>query len=977
MIDISSLSFPENLKTIEYVHVENIWRLMNSSECSEEVLKTYDLMHNDENDEYGKVFLEAVQSEAGFGRYYATGSLIRHRRKLRHFLTNNQYVELDIRASNPSIMLSLVESVELDVPFLRAYVLNRDAFHEHIHEAFSADVWQRRNQHGDQYSPKLFINSYLNGSREIFDVLKEDNDFTIQLTGLLRDIRNSIGELFGRFDNVPYNKNSHCPRGSKVSMILLTCESYIIVKCIELLAEMGHINTQGDYYECGYGYDGIFFQQRDGNVDEIIVAFNRFTTRLGFKYVTFKAKELEEYELSVPTIRDGEERVPRLGTIITTRKSILRYPTGQGKTYRSLNYACYNFERVLVLVHRQTLALDIKKNYPQFTCYIESGNERGRINADKQIICINSLYRLGTQLANYEIIIIDEISSVLKQMIQMEMTVVNMQFVEALFKKDDLRIICMDALIAEKELSFLSKYGNFQLCSPDILQTPTRVVHVIENSELLLSMFKRDALCGMRVWIAHSMNIEKMEGVLQSLQVPYLHVTRFNKHEVTIESLQQYNVLAFSPCIDAGVDITFYDNNVRIQHFQRGYGLFYMGTSTPQQAVQMLGRDRACTEFYVSTFGRNNKSVLETRSDFKNYVKERGRLIQFYNLTTFIDDEFNVNLVENFQFDLAYLCNQTVMESKRHKYYMYLKFYFCLNGWKTTLKRYDEEEIDNLIDKAKKEGMYNEYCSISESPIRPNFEPEDKSREATHSRLCERITEVYRLEDKYPDASNYEDENSYEEASFEKRRELLLCLNESFRPISFDYIKHWRENRSKYYVQREIFDMFMGKKTPPHFQFEYSGPSFHEIVNVVFLIIRNLGFNANRSEIALGEYNEFRVPKRVALKGKHFTEFLSDKSGLHIVKTDSQARLVNLIASKNLEDGVIMNDETLFPFHSPDEKVTCNRCFKQHKLKYPHRCRNTIGYTWVLVAGVRQQVCVYCNEAVVRNLKRHSARCRH
>jgi len=921
-------------------------------------------------------YLDFNQSKYGTGRFYARGSLIRQRRVHRHFLTNGLYSEIDIVASNPSIALTLVERLGYALPHLEMYLANREEFHAHIYSHRDERFWSQSTQDGNIYSPKLLVNSYLNGSRQIFRELVQTGPISEQLSGLLRDLKRAAHVINSEYSFVECDEQAHNVVGSRVSHVLLTVEAYLVSRLIEYLYYRDVIQKKGEYYDCGYAYDGLFLPHQVGrDPNEVAAMCSQYCQTMGFHRIKLKAKMMSPHVLNIPRLMEFPVMVPRLGTIVNRHKAVIKYPTGRGKTYRSIRYACYNFETVLIIVHRQTLALDLKKNYPQFSCYLETEDDCSRINADKQIICINSLHRLAATINKYKIVIVDEINSILRQIVSMKMNPISVKFFERILLKDELRVLCLDALVSFKEEEFLAKYGNFQFCVPHEIQVPRAKVTIIDNKKYLLTLAKQDALSGVKLWIAHSMGIEKMEGFLQSLNLPYLHVTKFTKDTVSVEDFRRYDIVAFSPCIDAGVDITFFEEGVRMQHFERGYGLFFTGTTTPQQAVQMLGRDRTCQDFRVCWYGTNTDTVFENRNEFKNYVKSRARLLQTYQLTTYVDNEFNVEVEEDFAFDVAYVSNQTSAECNSKNYGKNLKYYLAVNGWSINHPDLDEKEVDEGIKRAEIEGIRNEYRSIASAPVNHEFAYEDLSRAATHARLADSIARAFNFAASGPVPEEYETKEAYITARQQQRLDLLDCLNEEGDAISFDYIKYYRENRLKLFAQRELIDIWAGLKPHPTFRFEILEPSYQEKIAMLNVIVRTMGFNNERLVIPKDRIRIDDNAFSKALKGKKMLTYIMDVAGLYVLTSDQTCELVSTIGNNDIEPCRFHIENSPFSCHELGEKRICETCFKEYRSNYSHRCRVPAGFYFQMVAGERLRFCLKCRQAVRRNAVRHRRRC--
>ena len=104
-----------------------------------------------------------------------------------------------------------------------------------------------------------------------------------------------------------------------------------------------------------------------------------------------------------------EEMKKHLNTLMTTDVKVLniKSPYGTSKTQLMIKMIeMYNPKRILMLSYRQTLTLDLKKNFEPlgFEDYLT-----GNIEADRVIVQVESLLKLHTEsvVKQYDLVIMD------------------------------------------------------------------------------------------------------------------------------------------------------------------------------------------------------------------------------------------------------------------------------------------------------------------------------------------------------------------------------------------------------------------------------------------------------------------------------------------------------------------------------------------------------------------------------------------
>jgi hypothetical protein len=273
--------------------------------------------------------------------------------------------------------------------------------------------------------------------------------------GLKREMQSCLDFVFNEYKDTPYNENSFSPKGSRLTNVLLTVETKIVYDVMMYLSEQRYIKKAGQSFCCGYAYDGILVERGDFDLEVMRAVANEKISAMNFDYLEFCLKYPEvSPEFSHLRVTPGICRVPDLMPL-GKKKMLLKYPTGSGKTYQAVKYALTKFTRVLIIVHRQELARDIKKNYPEFSCYLGTPNEQKTVSADLQIVCLNSMDKL-TDPAKYDCVVADEVCSLLRQLVDMKISPIVFEMIRVYITHPTKTFIGMDALLCPTDIAFLN-----------------------------------------------------------------------------------------------------------------------------------------------------------------------------------------------------------------------------------------------------------------------------------------------------------------------------------------------------------------------------------------------------------------------------------------------------------------------------------------------------------------------------------------
>ncbi len=320
-----------------------------------------------------------------------------------------------------------------------------------------------------------------------------------------------------------------------------------------------------------------------------------------FHYATHSSADFETYD---------DFQQPIL-TIYDKRR------TGKGKTTSAMNYM-KRFRRVLLIHNRLTLDADYISKYPEFISYTKG------INQEKQTVCFNSLGKIDVQ--RYDLVIIDEIRSVLKQT-EMKDMMLSTHTLFNILENLKIPLIMLDANLTNRDIEFLRKYRpdpNAIIIHDDQLIPDKQVFMVHSKSEMaILSEINDSIERNEKIVIIYNRSIRDVNALLSMFEQRrrILHVNRMTRSSINMDTstwYDDYDVIAYSPTISEGVSIT----DPRFANV-RAFGLFTSTSCPAESASQMVARFRAITHYtiYVNTTNtRRTIPIFYTTQDVLNYM---------------------------------------------------------------------------------------------------------------------------------------------------------------------------------------------------------------------------------------------------------------------------------------------------------------------------------------------------------------------
>lgn len=320
--------------------------------------------------------------------------------------------------------------------------------------------------------------------------------------------------------------------------------------------------------------------------------------------------------------------------------------TGKGKTTCAMKYASY-YKKVLLIHHRLSLDSDYLKKYPEFSSYQKN------INQDKQTVCFNSLHKID--IYKYDLIIIDEVRSVLKQS-EMKNMMYSTHVLFNIFENTDTPLIMLDANMTENDIHFITEYRKDEerivIHDPITLESINKSIHLVkanDGREEVIRRMKQQVEQNKKVVLIYNIAIANVNAILNLFEDKrILHINRLTRKQENMDTdtwFDEYDVIAYSPTISEGVSIVD-------QRFKdvTAFGLFISSSSPAESASQMIARFRAIEQFIIhvdikpknSPLYYSEAHVLSSINNNLDLILKTSRInIQRQNgYMSVIDDEF-------------------------------------------------------------------------------------------------------------------------------------------------------------------------------------------------------------------------------------------------------------------------------------------------------------------------------------------------
>ena len=295
--------------------------------------------------------------------------------------------------------------------------------------------------------------------------------------------------------------------------------------------------------------------------------------------------------------------------------------------------------RVAILSFRQTFSKEVKANFPDFIVYNEV---EGLLTQDKIIVQIESLHRIYTKRAKFDVVILDESESIIEQFNSGLLK--NFAGSFAVFEwmlKYSAKIVCMDANLGDRTLNILAKMAPSPIhyIHNQCKNASNDTIYILANSRVNAAKWAYllidKILAGKRVVIttnafAFGRQIQKLIlnywGDRKLLRI-HLYSAETHQSEKTLhfsdvgKFWSQYDVLIYTPTITAGISF-------EKLHYDCLFSYMTAHSCNAETSVQMMGRVRNFSEktSYILV-DYNVEAYPTTRQEIKKwFFKSRGHI---------------------------------------------------------------------------------------------------------------------------------------------------------------------------------------------------------------------------------------------------------------------------------------------------------------------------------------------------------------
>jgi len=380
------------------------------------------------------------------------------------------------------------------------------------------------------------------------------------------------------------------------------------------------------------------------------------------------------------------------------------YDTGKTQILKSIiNY--YNPKKILFVSYRKTLTYDVRAKFASlnFKSYLTED-----LNSDRLIIQIESLHKLRNlddtfisddcdMIKNYDLIIIDEVESILNQFSSSTLRDVKKEtfqlFDDLLFAAD--KIITLDGDMNIRTYDFIASFGQMINIVNNTI-THNKIINVMKNNDDFLNMIYDDLNNNKKIAIA-SMSSNEVEKINDELKKRYpikniLIYTGLTSDEdkQALKNMdiifKDADVILYSPTITAGVsyDVISYND-----YFDCIYGVICCGSCSSRDFKQQLNRIRKIKNnvinvLNISPMKNNNNSSFFSFDDIKAELLTQNDIT--ITRQTQILYENNIKKVISKKvigkYDINYIHNITENKNNGNFYFMhYMELLFVNSGY--------------------------------------------------------------------------------------------------------------------------------------------------------------------------------------------------------------------------------------------------------------------------------------------------------
>jgi len=382
------------------------------------------------------------------------------------------------------------------------------------------------------------------------------------------------------------------------------------------------------------------------------------------------------------------------------------YDTGKTQFIKEI-IRTYNQRRILWVSYRKTLTHDITGNFEKefnFKSYLN-----GEFYANRLIIQIESLKKIdnnmGDEMPKYDLIIIDEVESILNQFNSKETFKGNQRdtynYLDAVLKNSIMnggKIITLDGDTSERTYTFIETYGK-PLNIVNTINFNTKKIKIVNdrtvfNNALFLALLEHKKII-MPV-------MSEKEAVFYETEIkqrhPNLKVMKYtgktgddDKAELKqiTKIWAKLDVIIYTPTIEAGVSFD-------VERFDIIFGIIADGVASQRSYFQMMARVRKIKDNNIYLLNMNNCKI--NNCNLWKYEDYKQALIEIKDINfkmTFEERDNKMVKIYNDPYDSLYIFNKLEELNKN-------KFQFLTIFKKIALMKGFEFEIIEKKDNAEK-----------------------------------------------------------------------------------------------------------------------------------------------------------------------------------------------------------------------------------------------------------------------------------
>ena len=413
------------------------------------------------------------------------------------------------------------------------------------------------------------------------------------------------------------------------------------------------------------------------------------------------------------------------------------YDTGKTQLLKKI-ITKFNPKRILFVSYRISLTNDLLLNFSQFKVKSYLNND---YNADRLIIQLESLTKINnnqecfidentTSIPSYDLVIIDEIESVLNQF---SSTTFNgsglhtFNYLEQIIYNSK-KLITLDGDLNDRAYTFINNFGK-SLNIVNNIKINQRIYNVITDDNLFLDQIFSDLDNNKKIVIV-SQSRRKVEDYTKIIKEKYEELTvlsytsltnDFDKMNLDVNKHWKLcDVLIYSPTIESGV-------NFDIIHFDKMYGILCNQSTSQRSYLRMLAR--------IRKLNNNEITILSDKmfklNEINNYINYDDELVAIKLVNSFkmeieykIINNQRVKICKYDNYTINYLHNK-VESSNKASYYFLSKFkelveekghIFNYNDKKDEEIEIYEKETNELYNEINNARLinYTKYCDIEQ-----------------------------------------------------------------------------------------------------------------------------------------------------------------------------------------------------------------------------------------------------------------------